>query len=490
MDVYEKNHESRRKYANTGSCGFQRLESGPKTVEPDATATVRSQGAYLSPFLQETVTLTAGAYSKTTTAYKEVSSVIYLGDIFKLCDSVDAKEVYMGGKELTIELQFENYNQVLAEVVNYATDLTTGPNANPADPTPRPYLNQTLAITPASLLPLSATANIADLRTFTTVSTYQHVNQVPLYVGQPICLWLAGAGAVDGSNYAKITNLSVPQAGGVCTITFQQYQTSAGIVIRTAGANITPAVFSANFFQAGAPGTGVCVAISGVNDPIIDTTQATDTRFTNIDAGLSSKYTVNGIDLVLVEKPMMSAMKNTINFIQYMRDTDVIPTGQLSYNKSFMLDPNCVAVHCMFPPKYTTASGQTNMLSLSSHNEPIPTSTNALPNNVSSGLSYRCLINGQQLYTRDIAFGATDSVEPLYYHRLTLSAMNSGKVLNNLSLNASFLAMNGSTVHAMISEPVPQSEQPQQLNLRLVFTTNASDRSIYVYKAIKRQISF
>jgi hypothetical protein len=118
--------------------------------------------------------------------------------------------------------------------------------------------------------------------------------------------------------------------------------------------------------------------------------------------------------------------------------------------------------------------------------EPLPSGAN----NVSDGLSYRCLINGQQLYTRDIAFGATDSVEPLYYHRLTLAAMNEGITLNNLSLNAPFVAMNGSTVHAMISEPVPQSEQQQQLNLRLVFTTNAGDRSIYVYKAIKRQISF
>lgn len=494
MDVYEKNHEGRRKYANVGSCGFQRLESGPKAVEPNPAVVVRSQGAYLSPFINEPVTfvpaagVTPAAYKKGAATYKEVSSVIYLGDIFKLCDSVDAKEVYMGGKELTVELQFENYNQVLAEVVNYPTDLTTGPNANPAEEDPRPYLNQTLAITANTLAPNSATAALADIRSFQTVSVYQHVNQVPLYVGQPICLWLAGAEpAVVGSNYALITGLSVPPAGGVCTISFKQYQTSGNIPIRTAGADITSAQFSANFFAGGA---GACVAISGVNDPIISLTRAADTVFTNIDAGRSSLYSVNGVDLVLVEKPMMTAQKNTINFVQYMRDTDVIPQGQLSYNKSFMLDPNCVAVHCMFPPKYTAVSGQTNMLSLSRHMEPIPTSTNAAPNSVSDGLSYRCLINGQQLYTRDITFGATDSVEPLYYHRLTLAAMNEGIVLNNLSLNAPFVAMNGSTVHAMISEPVPQSEQPQQLNLRLVFTTNAGDRTIYVYKAIKRQITF
>ena len=484
MDVYEKNHESRRKYANLGSCGFQRLESGPKVMEPNPAVAVRSQGAYLSPFIQETVALNAGAYVKTTAAYKEVSSVIYLGDIFKLCDSVDAKEVYMGGKELTIELQFENYNQVLAEVVNYATDLTT------VGGTPRPYLNQTLATTAASIRGLADSSEnpptvgaLGKIFTIQTVSTYQHVNQVPLTVGQPICLWLQGAlPAVVGSNFATVTALSVPAAGGVCTVSFKAYQTSGGIMIRTGAANITAAQFFANIYA----GAGVCVAISAVNDPIIDLTQANNTTYTNIDAGLSSLYSVNGIDLVLVEKPMMSAMKNTINFVQYMRDTDVIPQGQLSYNKSFMLDPNCVAVHCMFPPKYTAASGQTNMLSLSRHMEPLPTGAN----NVSDGLSYRCLINGQQLYTRDIAFGATDSVEPLYYHRLTLAAMNSGKALNNLSLNAPFVAMNGSTVHAMISEPVPQSEQPQQLNLRLVFTTNATDRSIYVYKAVRRQITF
>ena len=62
--------------------------------------------------------------------------------------------------------------------------------------------------------------------------------------------------------------------------------------------------------------------------------------------------------------------------------------------------------------------------------------------------------------------------------------------INNLSLNAPFMAMNGSTVHAMIAEPVEQSEAPQQLNVRLVFTTNAASRTIYVYKAIKREITF
>ena len=482
MDVYEANHERRKKYSNVGSYGFQRLEAGPKTMEPDAAASVRSQGLYLSPFLDETVeyddTGIAPLYKKTGCAYKEVATVLYLADLFKFCDSLDAKSVYMGGKEITVELQFENYNQILAEVVNYPTDLTSVPNQ------PRPYLNQTFATDPASIQPQAAGADLTAVFTINTVSTFQHVNQVPLYVGQPICLWaLAGlpAAGAAGSNIAVITQLSVPAAGGVCTISFKAY-TSANGNIRLAAGVVTAAQFFANVFAAG---NGICVAISGVNDPVRTAGNVT-TTYTNIDAGLSSQYTVNGIELVLVEKPMMTAQKNTINFIKFMRDTDVIPQGQLSYNKSFQLDPNCVSVHCMFPPKYSAASGQTNLLSLSRHNEALPTG----PNNVSDGLSYRCLINGQELYSRDIAFGATDSVEPLYYHRLTLSAMNMGMVINNLSLNAPFVAMNGNTVHAMISEPVPQSEQQQQLNVKLVFTTNATDRTIYVYKAVRSQLTF
>lgn len=493
MDVYEANHEKRRKYANTGSCGFQRLESGPKAQEPDPTVVLRSQGLYQSPFLSEPVALTSITpvtpltYTKGAAAYKEVATIIYLSDIFKFCDSLDAKEVFMGGKEVVIELQFENYNQVLAEVVNYATDLTTNPNI------PQPYPNQTLALT-ANSISSSATAivapdpavdTLATVFYINTVSTYQHVNQVPLYVGQPICLWLQGGlPAVIGSNVVTITALSVPPAGGVCKIGFRAYN-AGGVYVRspTTNAVITIAELIANFYAAGA---GVCVALSGVNDPIIDATGATDTEFTNIDAGASSTYSVNGLELVLVEMPAMAAKKNTVQFMQFMRDTDVIPQGQLNYNKSFMLDPNTVAVYCMFPPAALVAGAQQNLLSLSRHAEPLPSGANV----VSNGLSYRCLLNGQQLYTRDIAFGATDSVEPLYYHRLTLAALNAGMSINNLSLNSSFMAMNGSTVHAIIAEPVEQSEAQQQLNVRIVFTTNAASRTIYVYKAIRREITF
>jgi hypothetical protein len=493
MDVYSKNHEARRKYANTGSCGFQRLEAGPKVREPDVATNVRSQGFYMSPFLNETVT-TVGApvtrYKKTGCTYKEVSSIIYLGDIFQFCNSTDAKEVYMGGKEITVELQFENYNQILAEVVNYPTDLTS-------DPVPRPFINSTLAVTPATVSKVEAPAavvnpNAGDLIDqvyfISTVSSYEHVNEVPLYVGQPICLWLAGGAlpatglpAVVGSNYANVVSVSVPVGGGIASIGFKAY-TQNGLFLRAGGANITAAQFQANFF---AGGNGVCVAISGVNDPIL--AAGAPSVLTDFDAGKRSTYSVNGLDLVVVEKPMMSAQKNTINFIQYMRDTDAIAQGQLSYTKSFRLDPNCVAVHCMFPPKFTAASGQTNILSLNRHQQPLPANT---ANIVSNGLSYRCLINGQQLYSRDIAFGASDSVEPLYYHRLTLAAMNEGMMLNNLSPKASFVATNAGTCHAMISEPVPQSEQEQQLSVSLTFTANASDRTIYVYKAIKKQLSF
>jgi hypothetical protein len=486
MDVYEANHEKRRKYANTGSCGFQRLESGPKAQEPDPTVVLRSQGAYVSPFLSEPITLTGNAYVKGAATYKEVATVIYLSDIFKFCDSLDAKEVFMGGKEVVIELQFENYNQVLAEVVNYATDLTTNLNI------PQPYPNQTLALTAASIRGLADSSEnpptagaLGKVFTIQTTSTYQHVNQVPLYVGQAICLWLQGAlPAVVGSNVATITALAVPAAGGVCTISFVAYN-AGGVYVRspTTNAAITAAEFFANIYNA----AGVCVALSGISDPIIDAAGAVNTEFTNIDAGASSTYSVNGLELVLVEMPAMAAKKNTVQFMQFMRDTDVIPQGQLNYNKSFMLDPNTVAVYCMFPPAALVAGAQQNLLSLSRHAEPIPSGANV----VSEGLSYRCLLNGQQLYTRDIAFGTlTDSVEPLYYHRLTLAALNVGTTINNLSLNAPFMAMNGSTVHAMIAEPVEQSEAPQQLSVRIVFTTNAASRTIYVYKAIRREITF
>ena len=355
MDVYEGNHEKRRKYANTGSCGFQRLESGPKAQEPDPAVVLRSQGLYQSPFLEEEAGLTAigNEYAKTAANYKEVSTIIYLADIFKFCDSQDAKNVFMGGKEVVIELQFENYNQVLAEVVNYATDLTTVPN------TPQPYPNQTLSTNAASIRgnadssenPPTAGA-LGKVFTIQTTSTYQHVNQVPLYIGQPICLWLQGAlPAVVGSNVATITSLSVPAGGGVCTIGFTAYNVG-GAYIRTAGATITAAEFFANIYNA----AGVCVAISGINDPIVDPAGAVNTTFTRIDAGASSTYSVNGLELVLVEKPAMAAKKNTIEFMQFMRDTDVIPQGQLNYNKSFMLDPNTVAVYCMFPPAALVAA--------------------------------------------------------------------------------------------------------------------------------------
>ena len=492
MDVYEKNHEARRKYANVGACGFQRLEAGPKVMEPDPAVNVRSQGLYVSPFLQEEVTLPgAGAnlrYKKTACTYKEVSSIIYLGDIFQFCNSADAKNVYMGGKEITIELQFENYNTVLAEVVNYPTDLTT-------DPTPRPFLNSTLAVNPTTVSTAEAPAAVANpdpavqtlASTFyvSTISTYEHVNQVPLYVGQPICLWTANApptGATVGYNYATVASVSVAVGGGVASIGFKAYTQDTLFMVAN-NVVVTIATFIATFFAGGA---GTVIAISGVADPQL-TGAATNSVLTDYDAGKRSKYSVNGLDLVIVEKPMMSAQKNVVNYVQYMRDTDVIPTGQLSYNKSFRLDPNCVAVHCMFPPKPTPASGQTNMLSLNRHNRPLPANT---PNIVSDGLSYRCLINGQQLYSRDIVFGASDSVEPLYYHRLTLSAMNEGMKLDNLSPKASFVATSAGICHAMISEPVPQSEQEQQLAVNLVFTANPADRSIYVYKAIKKQLTF
>ena len=473
--VYEKNHEQLRREANIGTYTFQRIERGAKAASPaDVAEVVRSQGAFMSAFLDETLDA-ATSLIKQGAAYKEVACVVPLREIFKFCDAPQAAECFVGGagtQEVVIELQFEDRNQILTEYVNYCTDLETNPAI------PRPKAHETLDIVAASVRngdgsnPPTVGADLTKTFLCTTASSYQHVSQVPLYVGQPICLWAAGAlPAVVGSNYSVITALSVPAGGGACTITFKAY-TLGGQFVRTAGAQITPAQYFANVYAAGA---GVISAISGVADPVL--TAGADTVYTNKDAGLSTTYQVNGLELVMVEKPMANGQKQTIQFIQYQRDTDTIPAQQLTYSKSFMLDPMCGGVFCMFPPKINAGSAQTNLLSLSHHE------------GVTEGLTYRNLIDNQQLYSRDIAFSdATHAVEPLYIERLNLTAMGLGMSFKNLSNVAHFLAKNGVCGHAIIAEPVALKPQPQQLNLRMTFDVNATDRTIYVYKAIMKQV--
>jgi len=101
------------------------------------------------------------------------------------------------------------------------------------------------------------------------------------------------------------------------------------------------------------------------------------------------------------------------------------------------------------------------------------------------------MINGESLYSHDITFSAaSDAVAPLYTHRLQLAGMPVGMVPENLVQNQCWMSHDGVSTHAMIAEPVPNSEQPQQLVIRLNFTTNTSSRTIYVYKACLRQVAF
>lgn len=229
--IYEKNHEQIRREANVGGYTFQRLETGSKSASPaDPAVVVRSQGLQMSAFLDETITAPAGAntYAKTGAGYKIVSCAIPLRDLFKFCDSPQAADLFVGGtttQEIVVELQFEDRNQLLCEYVNLAADITSVPAA------PRPKQFETLAITPGSVRnadgtnpPTVQATLLASVYQATTVATYSHVSQVPLYVKQPICLWLAGAlPAVVGSNYGIIVSVSVPVGGGVATIVFRPY---------------------------------------------------------------------------------------------------------------------------------------------------------------------------------------------------------------------------------------------------------------------------
>ena len=469
MDVYTKSVEKLRKEANYAGQGFQRLEGAKVSNSP--VAAVEYSGNYVSPFLGDGC---SSATAKQQPAYNTVSSVIYLGDVFEFCKQ--AQSVSLAGKEVVVELQFEDRNTLLTEFVNYATDLTT----NPAAPQPYPY--QTIAIDTTAVYKAdgtpfdAATYALIDIVYFNTTDTYNHIRDFPLYVGQPICLWKNNlAPAVVGSNYMLITALE-RNANGTIKVSFKAY-TLGGQFVRTGGNQVTPAQVAANIGgNAAAPTPSLCVAISGVADPIL--TAGANTLYTNIDAGAYSKYTVAGLELVMCEMPQGAAAQKSVQYIQYMRDVDVIPTGQLTYQKSFQLDPGCAAVFAMFPCAQVAAGAQTNMLSIS-HRA-----------GVSTGLSWRNMIDGESLYSHDIVFSMTsDAVEPLYVHRLSLAATQLMMPLENLVQNQTWLRHDGVSCHAMIAEPVPLSEQPQQLAVRLNFSTNAASRTIYVYKAVMRELT-
>ena len=477
MDVYTKSVEKLRTEADYGCQSFQRLE-GRKVVATDPLQPVRDNANYLSNFLGDSIS--PDAVSKAAPAYNTTSSVIFLGDIFEFCRAEQLLE--LAGKEVLIELQFEDRNALLTEFVDYKTDLTTNANA------PRPFPYSTIAIDTANGVvgvtkpgPFNpATYALTDVVSFRTANTYDNIREFPLYVGQPICLWLNNAApAVVGSNFFIITGLKLDPATGNVTINFKAYTLDGANFVRTpANAPITELEIAANISgPVGAPTTvSLAVAISATNDPIL--TPAQQTRYTNIDAGDFSTYTVQGLELVLSEipDPKVSGVKQ-VQFYQYMRDVDAIPTGQTVYQKSFQLDPGCVAVFAMLPCG-RRANDQTNMMSINFNT------------GISTGLSYRNMLDGETLYTRDIAFGTTsDAVDPLYTHRLALAASALQLPLENLVQNQTWMSHDGITCHAMVSEPVPLSNQPQQLALRLNFTTNTSARTIYVYKAVLKTVN-
>lgn len=499
MDVYAKSAERLRTEANYGAQGFQRLE-GPKILTDAGEANMHS-GHYMSPFVEESYALVdistappaINVLSKNGASYKTVSSVIYLGDVFEFCKNAQA--VNLAGKEIVVELQFEDRNTMLTEFVNYKTDLST----NPAVPQPYPY--QTIAIDVGTGLGTPVTNGVYNVTTgkvgafdpatyalgdtiyFRTLAKYKSVRDFPLLVGQPIALWLSGAPpAVVGSNIMTITQLLTEQSGAV-RVYCKAISFTGGNYIRTAGAQVTAAQVAANI--GGAPAAGgstvsLAVAFSAINDPVW--VAGANTTYTNQDAGASATYTVEGLELVIAEMPdglpAGKTEQKAVQYIQYMRDVDTIPTGQLTYAKSFQLDPGCVAVFAMFPCTQAVGGQQTNMLSISQQ----PT--------VTEGLSWRNMIDGEALYSRDITFSmASDAVEPLFTHRLSLACQNILMPIENLVSNAVWMSHDGITAHAMIAEPVAPSEQPQQLAVRLNFTVNGSSRTIYVYKAVMKEFS-
>jgi len=481
MSTLDKSAAQQHMGANVGSWGFQHIGDGARAGTADPATVVMTQGLWRSVFLDEAVSQAVpGAVSqKTGASYKEVAGIIYLGDIFKFAVAQGSDSVAVGltpAQEVVIELQFEDVNVVLAELVNMPTNLT-----NPAAHVP--YDNMAYALDPATLTnadgsAASAPANAAEMLTkqykISTVSTYNHAREVPLYVGQPIATWKdSAAPAVVGANISQVQSISVPSGGGVATITFGPYKAGTEY-IRTAGAYITPAQYFAELV-AGVPAATVVVALTGINDPLL--VAGANTTYTNLDAGRLSTYSVSGLECVLVERPGAKAEKQTRQYLQYLRDTDTIPAGQTYYQKSFMLDPGCVAAFAVIPPKLSPASAQDNMLSLSFHP------------GVSTGLSYRNLLDGRELYSRDVSFSSTtDAVEPLYLHRLIGACSKVGLRVQNLDPTILHMAKNGITAQALIAEPIDLSADAQQLNLRLRFTTNLTDRTVYVYKAVLAQV--
>lgn len=465
MDAYTRGVEEIRKHANVGKYGFQRVE-GARIGALDGTETPFMDGCYLSPFLERPI-LADG--SMAAARYKEVAGVIHLSDIFGFCAS--AGQVNLAGRTVKLELQFEDRFELLAEVVNYPADCAA------VVPTPRDYM--TLATDPTTIQNADGTPiNLAALGghyRISTVQTFRTVSDVPFYVGQPICLWLNGAQPDPlGSNYGLIERIELTNTGAA-RIYFKQYDISAEITVD--GHQMTAADFATNFYAGTA---GVCVGISGVYDPK-QTAGDDQLQFATEDnsllgAGLASTYQITGIEAVMCELVGVDVASKQVEYIQFSRDLDTIPANQLYYQKSFMLDPGCAALFAVAPCAKIHGQPNRNIWAVSEQEA------------VSSGVSFRNMLNGQQLYSHDIVFSnATQNVEPLHFDRLEMALEEIEAMWKNSSTVAQMVVSNGTGQHVLIAEAVPMSEQPQQFQVRLSHNLNGDARTIYVFKAIVKQ---
>ncbi len=474
MDAYTRGVEEIRKYANVGKYGFQRVE-GARIGALNGQSTPFMDGCYLSPFLERPI-LADG--SMDAARYKEVAGVIHLSDIFGFCAS--AGQVNLAGRTVKVELQFEDRFEILCEVVNYPA------NCSDVFPTPRDYM--TLATAPATVqnddgTPIDLAALTGHYRIQTT-QTFRTVSDVPFYVGQPICLWQNNAQpAVVGSNYAIIEKLALnADAGygevGSCVIYFKQYDVAAEIV--SAGHQIDEDDFAANFYVGTA---GVCVGISGVYDP--KQTDGNDQLQFNdelnppslLGAGLTTTYQITGIEAVMCELVGMEVASKEVEYVAYSRDMDTISANQLYYQKSFILDPGCVALFAVAPCAKLHGLANRNIWAVSEQEA------------VSSGVSFRNMMNGQQLYSHDIVFSnQTQNVEPLHFDRLEMALEAIEATWKNSSTVAQMVVSNGTGQHVLIAEAVPMSEQPQQFQVRLSHALNGDARTIYVFKAIVKAV--
>ena len=467
LDGYSKGCDELRKLANVGKYGFQRVE-GHKIAALDGSAVPMMDGHYLSPFVDRPVD--ADGHMTDFATYKELPGVIHLSDIFEFCAS--AGQLNLAGRTVKIELQFEDRFELLAEVLNYPCDQDG--NA----PTTRDDMTFPLAAATATLAdgdPIDPAALPADPEyKIDSIQTFRAVSEVPFYVGQPVAFWLNQAQpAQGGQNIGQITQIHHAADTGIATIYFKKY--NVGGVITSNGAAVTDAVFVANIWAAGA---GVCVGMTGVYDPKLvagGNDQLTWRTGANslLGAGIASTYQITGIECVMCEVLGQSVPKKTVEYLQFNRDMDTIAAGQTYYQKSFPIDPMCVAAFAVAPPAKIAGARNQNMWWVSEQF------------GVSSGVSFRNLMNGQQLYSHDIVFSRNaQNVEPLHLDRMEMAfdAIEASQM--NMTTTQQLVVTDGTGQHCLIAEAVPMSEPQQQFQVRLSMVQNTDPRTIYLFKAV------